>query len=165
MTTKAENFQGLVAKLSATPSTLAQHVTGISDEGMRVRNSTEEFSALENICHLRDIEIEGYEVRIVRILEESNPSLPDIDGVRLAIERDYNNQDSQSALKDFADARHRNIQRLKNLSPEQLELTGTLEGVGIVTLARLVEMMREHDEDHIRDLNIIQRRHRGASAT
>ncbi|MGH9908995.1 MAG: DinB family protein, partial [Pyrinomonadaceae bacterium] len=130
-----------------------------------VRNGPDEFSALENICHLRDIETEGYEVRIVRMLEESNPSLRDIDGSRLAIERDYNNQDPQSALQDFADARHRNIQRLKNLSLEQLELEGTLEGVGRVTLGRLIEMMSEHDEGHLLELNIIQRRHRGAAAT
>lgn len=165
MTTEPETFQGLVARLSATPSTLAQEVRSISDEAMRVRNSAEEFSALENICHLRDIETEGYEVRIARILEESNPSLPDIDGSRLAVERDYNNQDPQSALKDFADARHRNMQRLRTLSVEQLELEGTLEGVGRVTLGRLVEMMSEHDEGHLHELSIIQRRHRGAAAT
>ncbi|MGH9959838.1 MAG: hypothetical protein ACREBC_22395, partial [Pyrinomonadaceae bacterium] len=100
MTADVENLQQLVAKLSATPSTVARLVKDISDEEMKVRNGPDEFLALENICHLRDIETEGYEIRVARILEASNPSLPDIDGSRLAIERDYNNQDPQSALQD-----------------------------------------------------------------
>ena len=41
---------------------------------------------------------------------------------------------------------------------EQLGLEATLEGVGIVTLRELLCMMREHDEDHIRQLRNIRAR-------
>jgi len=37
-------------------------------------------SELEHVCHLRDIEQDGYHVRIHRMLEESNPSLLSLDG-------------------------------------------------------------------------------------
>jgi DinB superfamily len=161
----SDSLQSLINLIARTPAEVTRLISDLSSQDLRRTNTPEEFSALENICHLRDIETEGYEVRIARILEESNPLLTDIDGSRLAIERAYNNQDPQSALKDFADARHRNIQRMKNLSLEQLELEGTLEGVGRVTLGRLVEMMSEHDEGHLHELSIIQRRYRGAAAT
>ena len=39
---------------------------------------------LEHVCHLRDIEVEGYAPRLKRILSEDGPFLPDIDGRRLA---------------------------------------------------------------------------------
>jgi len=35
----------------------------------------EPFCAIEHVCHLRDIERDGYHVRIRRLLTEDNPSL------------------------------------------------------------------------------------------
>ena len=39
---------------------------------------SERFTALEQVCHVRDIEIEGYHVPIQRTLREDNPFLPSI---------------------------------------------------------------------------------------
>lgn len=36
---------------------------------------SEPFSAVEQICHVRDIEIDGYHERIHRVREESHPTL------------------------------------------------------------------------------------------
>jgi hypothetical protein len=47
---------------------------------------------------------------------------------------------------------------LRSLSEEQLERAGTLEGVGKITLMRLAEMMREHDEGHIEELRVLRQR-------
>ncbi len=41
---------------------------------------SERLTALEQICHVRDIEIEGYQVRFRRAHLEENPFLPSIDG-------------------------------------------------------------------------------------
>jgi hypothetical protein len=148
----------LIDILTQTPGAVSDLLRGLSDLSSRVKNSPEEFSALENVCHLRDIEIEGYEVRINRILDQENPSLPDVDGSRLAIERDYNSQNLAKALQDFESARKRNTERLSSLNPEQFDRNGTMEGVGPVTIRKLIEMMREHDEDHLQELNIIHHR-------
>ncbi len=125
----------------------------------------EDFSALENICHLRDIEIEGYGERIVRILEEDNPSLPDLNGARLAIERDYNNQNAKAALAAFNDARSRNLGLLKDLTPEQIARAATLEGVGVINLEKLIDMMVEHDQAHVAELQTISVRSQRRSET
>src|SRR5262245_27024541 len=87
----------------------------------------ERFSILENVCHLRDIETEGYAVRIQRILTEESPTLHDIDGARLAIERQYNTTDMETALNEFLTARISNLRILQNLSNEKLERGGNLE--------------------------------------
>ncbi len=127
-------------------------VGDLSDPRVRLRNSSEEFSIVENLCHLRDIEIEGYETRINTILAESNPTLLDIDGARLAVERDYNQQIPTSALRDFSEARKRNVKVLRQLRAEQLDRQGSFEATGPVTIRRLLEMMHEHDEGHLSDL-------------
>ena len=50
---------------------------------------SEPFTAIEQLCHLRDIEIEGYQVRFRRTLEECEAAMREaiefhIEGLRLA---------------------------------------------------------------------------------
>jgi hypothetical protein len=153
----ADELDEAIQSLAQTPLLLESALNQLSPEVQRCRN-LDEFSALENACHLRDIEIEGYGQRLRRILQEDKPALADIDGARLAIERDYNNQDGQAALEAFCAARQKNVELLKNLRPEQLAREGTLENVGVISLERLIEMMIEHDQGHLAELQIIQRR-------
>src|SRR5215470_5795814 len=50
---------------------------------------SEPFTAIEQICHVRDIEVDGYHARFHRTLHEVNPTLFSIDGAALAKERSY----------------------------------------------------------------------------
>lgn len=151
------DFDGQLKFLHETPHRLLQLIEGLSDSELRWRNDDGEFSALENICHLRDIEAQGYTARINRILEETNPFLPDIDGARLAIECNYNSQNAEAALQTMTEARMRNIERLRLADEKQLDRWGMLEGVGNVSLAQLVVMMTEHDEGHMGDLRRLRK--------
>ena len=153
---KREDLDDLVNQLAATPNRLGQLI-GETSENLRYRPADGRFSILENVCHLRDIEIEGYTDRIKRILEEDSPELQDIDGGRLAIEREYNKQELIPALKTFVEAREKNVARLRNVDVKELEKTGNLQGVGQVTLEQLLEMMLEHDEGHLTELQMLQR--------
>ena len=159
-----EKFREVIESLGQTPVVLASVFQELSQADLELKDS-EEFSALENICHLRDLEIEGYGERIVRILEEDNPFLADFDGARLAIERDYNNQDAKAALAAFNDARSRTLSLLKKLNPEQIMREAILEGVGVINLEKLIEMMVEHDEGHVQELMTISRRSQRRSET
>lgn len=150
-----KDLTGLLKRLQETPNTLSALIDELSDSEVRWRNSDGEFSALENVCHLRDIEAEGYATRIDRILHETNPFLADIDGSRLAVERSYNAQDPNLALRAFVVARTKNLEQLKGLNTDELRREGTLEGVGPVTAERLSEMMREHDEGHVEELRVL----------
>jgi hypothetical protein len=147
-----EEFQALVLSLEETPQRVGRLVDGLG-EGEKVwKPGTDEFSATENVCHLRDIEEEGYGVRIRRLLEETEPMLADLDGGRLASERDYNSQNMLDALERFRLARSRNLDALRSLAPGALERAGTFEGAGVITLGQLLLMMRGHDEGHIKEL-------------
>ena len=158
MTSMTEPLFIIFDSLLAMPLTVSLLITGLSKEQLSHRNSPDEFSALENLCHLRDIEVEGYSQRIRKIVKENQPSLPDIDGGRLAIERDYNHQNANEALEQFTRARVSNVEILRGLSGTEMSREGILEGVGRVNLEKLVQMMREHDEGHVSELKIIRRR-------
>jgi hypothetical protein len=151
------DFAALLEFLIETPNKLRNFTAGLSSTELRV-NSPDEFSALENICHLRDLELLGYTPRIRRILAEPRPALADFDGARVAAESNYNSEQPDAALLAFETARRENVEILQTLTDEQLNREGTLEGVGSVTLRRLVELMREHDEGHLEDLRVLSQR-------
>ena len=154
----SEDLHALINALASTSEILTGLVKDLSPADLRFKNLPDEFSIIESVCHLRDIEIEGYAVRIHRILREDKPLLPDIDGGRLAFERKYHHQELAFALQAFSSARKKNTQALIGLTSEQLDREGTLEGVGTITIRQLMTMMNEHDEDHIGEVSAIRRR-------
>jgi hypothetical protein len=138
--------------LAAAPGAILNAINDLSNEQQRRHAASGEFSCVEAVCHLRDIEVEGYATRIDRLLVEEGPVLSDIDGARLAAQRDYNHQDIRQALEVFAAARAENLQKLGSLNAEQLARAGILEGVGMITVEKLIRMMCDHDFGHIEDL-------------
>jgi hypothetical protein len=151
-------FQAVLAVLAQTPANLAHIVEGIPEVLVHEKLSADEFSVTEHVCHLRDIESDGYEERFKRILNEDHPQLPDIDGGRLAFERNYNQQDIHHALNEFSKARTRNLVLLQNQKQDQLAREGDLQGVGRVKLSDLIVMLCEHDAAHLDKLQALQNR-------
>ena len=113
---------------------------------------SEPLTAIEQICHVRDIEIEGYGVRFRRTLSESNPTLASIDTEALAKERAYGTSDADAALADFREARLKTVALLKDLGPEQFDRTAMFEGYGAVSMRSLVHYLCSHDQQHLAGL-------------
>jgi len=145
----------VIDRLAAMPQTVRDLVTNRSSEEISRRPEGAEFSLRENVLHLRDIDLEGYEPRVVRILAEENPFLPDVDGAKLAAERDYNAQPLAPALEAFAASRARSIARLRAAAEADFERTGEVEGVGRVTLRELLQRWLEHDAGHIKEMEAL----------
>jgi hypothetical protein len=146
-----------IAKLSATPKLAERFANGLSETQLSWKAAPESFSVRENILHLRDIDVEGYEQRIHLILSENNPVLPNVNGKKLALERDYNRQPIQSALDDLRRSRAASMERLKGCSEADLQRKAEMQGVGMIDLRRLLELWIEHDSGHIADLAELRR--------
>lgn len=153
-----QEFQDITRFLEETPEDIRRASAGLADKDLRWKPSGDEFSVVEQVCHLRDIEREGYTARIGKLLTENQPTLADLDGSRLARERDYNSQDFETALGEFARERRSNVRIIRTLTPDQLKLSGELEGVGLITLERLLLLMREHDRAHREELSVLKAR-------
>lgn len=149
-----DELQAAIARLAETQERVRALATRATDP--RRRPAEKEFSVVENVCHLRDIEADGYVVRIRRLLDESEPLLDDLDGARLAVERRYNDQDLATAIDAFATARANSVAMLRAIEDATaLERRGTYPGEGPVTLAEIVARMCEHDEGHVRDIEAL----------
>ena len=146
-----------IETLARIPERVASMVSGICEAELSRRPAEDVFSLRENVLHLRDIDVEGYEKRIARILTESSPFLPDVDGAALARERDYNVQPIAPALDALAASRRASIARLREVDQADLDRTAELEGVGQVTLRELLDRWMEHDAGHIADMEAVLR--------
>jgi hypothetical protein len=113
---------------------------------------SEPFTALEQVCHVRDIEIEGYQVRIRRTLDEHEPFLPSIDSEAVARERGYGSADVAEVFAQFRAARATTLQMLRGIPAAQLERRAVFEGYGPVSLRGLVHYLCSHDQQHLAGL-------------
>jgi hypothetical protein len=150
-------FSTTLAELAAMPTRLSEIVASISPTQWKTRAKDGNFSLQEHACHLRDIEIEAYRARLERMLTETAPTLPDVDGAKLARERDYHRQDLSTAQAAFAAVRADMVLRLAGLSAEQRRRGGVMEDVGEITIEGLAAKMLEHDAEHLGDLAQLRR--------
>ena len=137
-----------VARLGRMAGFLREVAAQLPGDRQRRKPSRDEFSLLEHVCHLRDLEREAYRVRIERILREDRPLLPDFDGAKVARERNYLEESLPRALESFGAARAQNLEIVSHLRADQLSRTGVLEPAGEITLGGLLARMCAHDEEH-----------------
>jgi hypothetical protein len=147
-----EDLNGLIEDLRRTPARVEALMARMSPEKQTHNPRPEAFSPRENVHHLRDIEAEGYGVRLLRLLGEPDPVLKDLDGDDLARERNYNGRPHEPALAEFALLRAANVERLLRLTPEDLDRKGSWENDGPVTLGKVLTLWREHDRGHLDEI-------------
>ncbi|MGU7781752.1 DinB family protein [Burkholderia sp. PU8-34] len=110
---------------------------------------SERYSPLGQLCHVRDIEIDGYHVRLRRMLDEDRPLLVSLDGDALAVERRYDDAYASDVLAAFRDARRQTLDLLSRVTPDQFARIGEFEGYGAVTVRGLVHYLCSHDQQHL----------------
>ena len=147
-----------LAALEAFPRELEKHYAAFPPEFVHWSPPSwdgvpsEPFTAIEQICHVRDIEIEGYQVRFRRALDESSPLLPSIDSETVAKERDYGREDAAQVFAQFRAARVKTLVLLGGLDEAQLERLAEFEGYGPVTMRGLIHYLCSHDQQHLAGL-------------
>jgi DinB superfamily len=135
--------------LSQTPRLVRELVDSAPDVD---RKNGDFFSIRENVAHLRDIDTLGYEPRIRLMVSEEHPTLADVDGARIAIERAYATLPIEPELAELERSRAASIALLRTLDESALDRTAELETVGRVTLRELLERWITHDSEHLAEM-------------
>jgi hypothetical protein len=153
------NIENILNELAAAPIEFEKILQRFSQSQLNWKPQSwegipsETFSAIEQICHLRDIEIDGYQIRFQRMVDENHPFLASVDGYELAEKRQYDRQNPERVMKEFNQARHKTIELLKSFAQTDFTRTGVFEGYGEVTLMSLVYFLRSHDLQHLSGMN------------
>lgn len=137
----------LLDALAGTPLKITEIFVRCHDEDLRKKPSPQ-FSLLENIAHLRDLELEAVTARIRRILSEDHPTLENFDGTAVAAASRYNDETSYNVLQAFCLGRRRNVETLSGLEAAAFSRTAAF-GDSTVTLAELLENLAAHDAEHL----------------
>lgn len=147
--TALRSFPDQLEQLYATVAAPCANWTPPSWEGI----PSETFTAIEQICHIRDIEIDGYHLRFARLLNEEMPSLASIDSYQVARERRYPDAPVAQVFADFRAARAQTVRLLAALDDPQWQRRGTFEGYGPVTVKGLAHYLCSHDQQHLAGLH------------
>jgi hypothetical protein len=143
-----ESFPGELEKHYAAFPEEFVHWTPPSWEGV----PSEPFTAIEQVCHVRDIEIEGYQARFQRTLTEESPLLPSIDSETVARERNYGGANVAQVFAEFRAAREETLRLLGGLEASQLDRPAVFEGYGPVTMRGMIHYLCSHDQQHLAGL-------------
>jgi hypothetical protein len=141
--------------LAAFPPMLRRMMESTPQELLARRAANGNFSMVETAWHLADLEVEGYGIRLRRLLDETHPKLPDFRGDVIAEERGYRHLPLDVALDRFERARAENVKLIEAASDEDRKREGEQEGVGVVTFDRVVAMMEQHDREHREELEAL----------
>jgi hypothetical protein len=142
-------------RLAAMPALVCGAVEAVPRPVLTVRGANGTFALVEQACHLRDLEREGYLVRARRILAEDLPELAPFQGDVVARERDYLAQDAAAAARDFAAARAELVALLAKATPAELRREALFDGER-TTLGGLVAMIGEHDAEHRAEIEALR---------
>jgi uncharacterized damage-inducible protein DinB len=108
---------------------------------------------------MRDMEKGAYLTRYKRILEEDNPSLPDLDGDTFALERGYQELKFGEVLRDWKRSRKESLRLLKKVKGAQWQRVGTHEVDGPLTMEQLLDRHAVgNDRAHLDQIEAIKRR-------
>ncbi len=107
-----------------------------------------EWSLTEILCHLRDVEVEVNLPRLQRLVSEEEPFVHAADTDPWARERNYQAQDGEAALRDFARARRATTEFLRACPEAFWSRPARHSILGRTTPAELVTFTLEHDRIH-----------------
>lgn len=155
------HWQALLALLELTPARLAQTLEETSDRArLAARPTAQSWSALEVLCHVRDVEADVYAARLAQFMDGPNDGTVVLAGAgnvdernaAWARERAYANADPAAALAGFARARGENLALLTTLGPADWTRGAIHPARGAITLYEQVERFAEHDLGHLRQI-------------
>jgi len=147
----------VTASLQAAPAGLPALINRIPVSLRGERPAPEEWSLVEILCHLRDVEREVHLPRLEKILREDNPFLPNIDSDIWAVERGYRSSNPTRAFQEFVQARKETLSRIHALPASAWDRPSRHAIFGPTRLDELMSFAADHDRIHLRQVKQIER--------
>ncbi len=147
-----------IAALRIFPEQLEQYFRAIPENAWNWNPNSwegipsESLNAIEQICHIRDVEIDGYHIRFRRMLDEAEPTLGSLDAYSLVKENNYAQSNPESVFIEIQSARIQTLKLIESLTEKQLSRSGYFEGYGWLTVKSLIHYLCSHDQQHLSGL-------------
>jgi hypothetical protein len=142
------------------PKQVAAAVSGLPDAKLRYKLAPENWSILEVLGHLADIEI-VYAHRFRQMLADNKPVIAPMDQDAWARNLGYMQTPAPELVALYGLNRHHNLRLLRRLKPEDLGKSAYHpELKRDVTVAEYVEKMGTHGENHLAQIERLKKQSR-----
>ena len=139
----------VLAIMASTPAVLHSFSSNLVEEDWRKEPAHHDWAMNEIVCHLRDTEIEVYQMQLNLMIEKEGAFIPRPDSDVWANEREYLNVDGKTALTEFTSARIANLKTLKGLS-EEIWTRGARHAIfGPTDFLEVTSFIADHDRLHV----------------
>ena len=143
----------IIATLRATPALLHSLCADLTPEAWVHRPAAGEWSVIEILCHLTDMDAEVNLPRLRKVLQETNPFVAGMDTDAWADARQYIQRDSMQSFHNFVTARLELIAFLESLSPDDWQRQARHAIFGPTCLHEMAIFAAGHDRLHVRQIH------------
>lgn len=144
----------ILTRLEAAPARLAKTLRAFSQEALRRPPQPGKWSALEIACHLRDIDW-LYAERVSRAAFSERPAFWMMDNARVSEKLKYREADPTAVVKEHRRRREDLASLLRALPHAAWQRTGLHPKRGELTIEALAEVIVDHDENHLRQIEAL----------
>ena len=137
--------------LAAFPSALQRRLQGLSDAALRFKPAPNEWSVVEVVGHLCDVEA-LWAGRIRQMLASEQPAFPPFDPDALVAQQRYQEKQVAALLSTLAERRAEHLEFLRGLRAPQLERAGVHPVRGPVTVGSTIVILSGHDQLHLNQI-------------
>ena len=139
----------ILAIMASTPAVLRSLSSTLTKEDWRKEPTLDDWAMNEIICHLRDTEIEVYQMQLSLMIEKEGAFIPRPDSGVWANEREYLNVDGKTALTEFASARIESLKILKGLDERIWTRNARHAIFGPTDFLEVTSFIADHDRLHV----------------
>jgi uncharacterized damage-inducible protein DinB len=140
-------FKEHLDALAAFPAALRQQLDGLSDEALRFRPAEGEWSIVEIIGHLIDVDtLQGG--RVGQIIARDNPPLQVLDMDEAVRRGDYQSKQASALVNTFAERRAALVEEWRYLREPGLARAGEHPTRGPLSVAEIIATLARHGPSH-----------------
>jgi FMN phosphatase YigB (HAD superfamily) len=147
------SLSAIIATLRATPALLHSLNGDLTREAWVRRPAAGEWSVIEILCHLTDMDAEVNLPRLRKVLQESNPFVAGMDTDAWADARQYIQRDSLQSFQNFVTARLELIAFLESLSQDDWQRQARHAIFGPTCLHEMAIFAAGHDRLHVQQIH------------
>lgn len=144
----------LLTELASFVPRLQMALLAAAPSNWQYRSRRNEWSLVELICHLRDVEREIHQLRFRALIAQDNAFIAGADPDRWTEERGYQHQNGERAMAEFAAARQETVLLLQDLSPEMWQRRGRHAFFGPTSMHELLSLVVQHDQAHWQQVQV-----------
>ena len=133
-----EFLPATIQALACTETALRANLAGLDRADLTTKPAPHEWSIVEVLCHLRDLEAEIFPQRTELIRRNDGSKILGFDEKAWTIERKYAQADPNEALDYFCAARRKNLPLLREISASELEKNAVHSEFGKMSLRVLL---------------------------